>query len=51
LTHVGNLLPTGSGTTSQAARGIFTFSPTYKLFNSDNASSNYRMQLSARYSF
>jgi hypothetical protein len=51
LVHVGNQLPTGGGTSSQAARGIFTFSPTYKIFNSDNASSNYRMQLSARYSF
>ena len=50
-THTGNILPPGSGTTSQAARPIFTFSPSYKIYNSDNASSNYRMQLSARYSF
>ncbi len=54
LVHTGNLLPVGlpAGTTnSPAARGIFTFSPTYRIFNADNASSNYRMQLSARYSF
>lgn len=54
LIHTGNALPAGlpAGTTnSPLARGIFTFSPTYKIFNSDNASSNYRMQLSARYSF
>ena len=54
LTHVGNQLPSGlpAGTTnSPLARGIFTYSPTYQIFNSDNASSNYRIQLSARYSF
>jgi outer membrane receptor protein involved in Fe transport len=50
LTHVGNRLPTGQ-TQATAADGIYTFSPTYKAFNADNASSNYRMQLSIRYSF
>jgi hypothetical protein len=30
---------------------IFTFDPNYKRFNSANAESNYRMQLSIRYSF
>ena len=54
LVHTGNQLPTGlpAGTTnSPNARGLFTFSPAYKIYNSDNASSNYRMQVSARYSF
>lgn len=54
LVHTGNQLPTGlpAGTiNSPLARGVYTFSPDYKIFNSDNASSNYRMQLSARYSF
>jgi hypothetical protein len=50
LTHVGNRLPAGQTQATQA-NGVFTFSPTYKAFNSDNASSNYRMQLSMRYSF
>lgn len=54
LIHTGNVLPAGlpaGTTTSPLARGVFTFAPTYKIYNSDNASSNYRMQLSARYSF
>lgn len=53
LIHTGNALPTGTPAngSSNLARGIFTFSPSYKIYNSDNASSNYRMQLSARYSF
>lgn len=51
LIHTANILPPGSGTTSQAARPVFTFSPTYKIYDANNASSNYRMQLSARYSF
>ncbi|MEO7999691.1 MAG: hypothetical protein ABI852_19725, partial [Gemmatimonadaceae bacterium] len=54
LVHTANLLPAGlpaGTTTAQSARGIYTFSPTYRIFNADNASSNYRMQLSARYSF
>jgi hypothetical protein len=48
LTHTGNVVPAGN---PAAAQGIFTFDPTFKAFNSDNASSNYRMQLSLRYSF
>jgi len=54
LLHTGNQLPTGlptGVTNSPTARGLFTFNPNYLIFNSDNASSNYRMQLSARYSF
>ncbi len=50
LTHTGNAaLP--AGTTTQNPQGIFTFDPTYQAFNQNNASSNYRLQLSARYSF
>jgi outer membrane receptor for ferrienterochelin and colicin len=49
LTHTGYALP-ATGSASQA-QGIFTFDPTFKAFNADNASSNYRMQLSLRYSF
>lgn len=48
LTHTANVVPAGN---PAAAQGIFTFNPTFKAFNSDNASSNYRMQLSMRYSF
>jgi hypothetical protein len=48
LTHVGNVVPAGN---PAAAQGIFTFDPGYKAYNADNASSNYRMQLSLRYSF
>ncbi|MBA3579462.1 MAG: TonB-dependent receptor [Gemmatimonadaceae bacterium] len=53
LTHTGNLLPVGTptGGNSPDARGIFTFDPTYRLFSSENLSSNYTMQLSVRYSF
>ncbi|MGV3711191.1 MAG: TonB-dependent receptor [Gemmatimonas sp.] len=54
LVHTGMVLPTGlpaGTTTSPLTRGVFTFSPAYKIYNQDNASSNYRMQLSARYSF
>ena len=51
LTHTGNLLPTGVTTNSPLARGIYTFNTTMKPWNADNASSNYRMQLSIRYSF
>ena len=54
LTHTGNLLPAGlpPGTTnSPLARGIYTFDRNMKRWNADNASSNYRMQLSMRYSF
>lgn len=51
LTQQGNLLPTGVTTNSPLARGIYTFSKTMKPWNADNAASNYRMQLSLRYSF
>jgi hypothetical protein len=48
LTHTGNVVPTGA---PQNAQGIFTYDPGFKAFNADNPSSNYRMQLSLRYSF
>ena len=53
LAHNGFLLPAGTpvGGNSPNARGIFTFDPAFKAFNSDNLSSNYTMQLSLRYSF
>jgi hypothetical protein len=51
LTAQGNLLPTGVTTNSPLARGIYSFNKTMKPWNADNASSNYRMQLSMRYSF
>lgn len=53
LTHTSSLLPAGTptGGNSPNARGIFTFDPTYRLFSSENLSSNYTMQLSMRYSF
>ena len=50
LNHVRNVLPAG-GTSSPAAQGVYTFNKTMKPWNADNASSNYRMQLSLRYSF
>ena len=50
LTQTGNLLPAGV-TNSPLAQGIYTFNKTMKPWNADNASSNYRMQLSLRYSF
>ena len=50
LTQSGNALPSGT-TNSSAAQGIYTFNTAYKTFNAQNASSNYRMQLSMRYSF
>jgi len=54
LTPTGNRLPAGlpaGVTTSPLAQGIYTFNKTMKPWNADNASSNYRMQLSMRYSF
>ncbi len=54
LVHTGNALPTGlptGVTNSPLAQGIYTFNTGYQAYNADNASSNYRMQLSARYSF
>jgi hypothetical protein len=50
LTQSANKLPTGT-TSSNQAQGVYTFSPAYTTFDSQNASSNYRMQLSMRYSF
>jgi hypothetical protein len=50
LTQTGNRLPTGA-TSGQEATGVYNFDQAYRLFNSDNVSSNYTMQLSLRYSF
>jgi hypothetical protein len=50
LTQSGNKLPAGV-TNSPLAQGIYTFDTNFKPFNANNASSNYRMQLSMRYSF
>jgi hypothetical protein len=49
LTHTSNVLTGPAG--SQSMQGVFTFDPLFEAYNSDNASSNYRMQLSLRYSF
>ena len=51
LVHMGNALPSGVTTNSPLAQGIYTFNTGYQAYNADNASSNYRMQLSMRYSF
>ena len=51
LSHVRNVLPAGAGTDSPLAQGVYTFNKNMKPWNADNASSNYRMQLSMRYSF
>jgi len=51
LVHTGNALPAGVTTNSPLAQGIYTFNTAFQAFNADNASSNYRMQLSMRYSF
>jgi len=48
LTQTGNLVNATDRTQTQ---GIYTFDTNYKRFNAQNASSNYRMQLSLRYSF
>jgi hypothetical protein len=48
LTQTGNYL---TNRTQQTAQGIYSFNPRMKPFSSDNVSSNYRMQLSLRYSF
>ena len=50
VSHTGNAMPAGQ-TTSLTAVPIVSFNPTFQAFNADNASSNYRMQLSLRYSF
>lgn len=51
LVHTANALPSGVTTNSPLAQGIYTFNTAYQAYNADNASSNYRMQLSMRYSF
>ena len=48
LTQSGNVVNTVDRTQTQ---GIYTFDTNYKRFNAQNAGSNYRMQLSLRYSF
>jgi hypothetical protein len=48
LSHTGNVV---AGRTQQQVQGIYTFNKAMKPWNADNASSNYRMQLSMRYSF
>ncbi len=48
LTQTGNIV---TGRTQQTAQGTYNFNPSSEPFNHDNASSNYRMQLSLRYSF
>jgi carboxypeptidase family protein len=48
LTQTGNVT---AGRTQQTIQGIYTFNKNMKPWNADNASSNYRMQLSMRYSF
>lgn len=47
LRHESTLL----GATPGDRRGVFSFSPTFQPFDATNVSSNYRMQLSLRYSF
>ncbi|MEO7648020.1 MAG: carboxypeptidase regulatory-like domain-containing protein [Gemmatimonadaceae bacterium] len=47
LRHEANVL----GATPGDRRGVFSFSPTFEAFDATNISSNYRMQLSFRYSF
>jgi Carboxypeptidase regulatory-like domain len=48
LTQTGNFT---TNRTQQQVQGIYTFNKTMKPWNADNAASNYRMQLSMRYSF
>ena len=48
LTQTGNVVNATDRTQTQ---GIYTFDTNYKRFNAQNASSNYRMQVSLRYSF
>lgn len=51
LSHTANVLPAGAVGNSPLAQGVYTFNKTMKPWNADNAASNYRMQLSLRYSF
>jgi hypothetical protein len=48
LTHTANRPAAGSTTQND---GVYTFNTNYRKFNAENAASNYRMQLSVRYSF
>lgn len=48
LRHTSNV---ATGPAGSPLQGVFTFDPTTVAYSSDNASSNYRMQLSLRYSF
>jgi hypothetical protein len=50
LTQTSNKLPAGV-TNSNQAIGVYNFDPGFKAYSFANASSNYRMQLSMRYSF
>ena len=50
MTHVGTALPTGT-TSGKTGVPIVQFNPDFKAFSNQFAGSNYRMQLSARYSF
>ena len=49
-TIVGTALPTGT-TSGKTGVPIVQFNPDFKAFSNQFAGSNYRMQLSARYSF
>jgi outer membrane receptor protein involved in Fe transport len=51
VTHTGSVAPTGVTLPARNAIPVVTYNTTYKTFNQNNASSNYRMQLSLRYSF
>jgi hypothetical protein len=53
LVHTGNQLPSSvpAGGNSPMSQGIFTFDQTFQAYTANNAASNYRMQLSMRYSF
>lgn len=62
LTHQRQVAANGSTSTTNPStlngqgtngfsQGVFTFTPTTTLYNSQNVSSNYQLQLGARYSF
>jgi outer membrane receptor protein involved in Fe transport len=52
LTHVGNAVPAGTPANGTlTAVPIVQFNPNFTPFDATNAASNYRMQLSLRYSF
>ena len=50
LSQTGNVTTTGTAP-APSAQGVYSFNQNYQLFDVRNASSNYRMQLSLRYSF